>query len=89
MEIKTTTKGQIVIPALLRRKYGIKKGTRVDITDDRGCIVLRPLTVKATEALLDKLQGMYKGSGMLQELMEERTRDREKEDAGWTAPSVR
>ena len=88
MEARVTTKGQIVIPATLRRKYGIRKGTRVKIDDDDGRIVLRPATRQALEKLLDRLQGSLKGSGILQSLMEERARDREKEDAGWTPPSV-
>ncbi len=89
MQARVTTKGQIVIPAPLRRKYGIKRGTRVEIDDEAGRIVLRPATRKAIENLLDRLQGSLKGSGMLQSLMEERARDREREDAGWNPPSVR
>ena len=88
MEARVTTKGQIVIPATLRRKYGIKRGTRVNIDDDDGMIVLRPATRKALEKLLDRLQGRFKDSPLVQDLMEERARDREREDAGWTPPSV-
>ena len=88
MQARVTTKGQIVIPAPLRRKYGIKRGTRIDISDDDGRIVLHPSTRKALEKLLDRLQGKYAGSSLVQDLMEERARDREREDAGWTPPSV-
>ena len=88
MQAKFTTKGQIVIPALLRRKYGIRKGTKVRIEDDDGQLVLRPETLQARKALLKQLRGSLKGSGALQTLMEERARDREREDAGWTPPSL-
>jgi AbrB family looped-hinge helix DNA binding protein len=34
MESHATAKGQIVIPASLRRKYGIKGGTKIKIYND-------------------------------------------------------
>ena len=34
MESYATAKGQIVIPASLRRKFGIKEGTRIEIEAD-------------------------------------------------------
>ncbi|MBI3695716.1 MAG: AbrB/MazE/SpoVT family DNA-binding domain-containing protein [Acidobacteria bacterium] len=88
METRATTKGQIVIPSALRRKYGIRQGTRIEVVDENGRIVLQPRTLEAGSALLNKLHGKYRGSGMLKALLEERARDREKEDAGWTPPSV-
>ncbi len=75
METHSTTKGQIVIPASLRRKYGIKPGTRILIYDDGEHILLKPVT----EQLLAKLQGSLKGTGALKLLMEERARERERE----------
>ena len=44
METYATVKGQIVIPAALRRKYGIKNGTKIIITDTGDAIVLKPVT---------------------------------------------
>ena len=44
METRVTAKGQIVIPAELRRKYGIKSGTRIVITDNGDSITLKPVT---------------------------------------------
>lgn len=38
-----TPKGQVVIPADLRRKYKIEAGTKVSVVDGDGCIVVRPL----------------------------------------------
>jgi AbrB family looped-hinge helix DNA binding protein len=44
MTVSTATpKGQVVIPAELRRKYKIEAGTKVSIADGDGCIVVRPL----------------------------------------------
>ena len=75
METYATVKGQIVIPASLRRKYGIKNGTKIIVTDDGEAIILKPVT----EQYLNKLQGSLKGRGGLKALVEERQRDKEKE----------
>lgn len=77
MEAYITVKGQIVIPAELRRKYGITPNTRIAIVDNGNEIILRPIN----EEYLKKLQGSLKGSGALEALIEERRKDREREDA--------
>ena len=48
METYSTIKGQIVIPASLRRKYGIKNGTKIIITDTGDSINLKPVTEQQT-----------------------------------------
>lgn len=75
METYATVKGQIVIPAALRRKYGIKDGTKIIITDIGDAIVLKPVT----EQYLRNLQGSLKGKGGLKVLLEERARDKERD----------
>ena len=75
METYATVKGQIVIPAPLRRKYGIKNGTKIIITDIGDAIVLKPVT----EQYLKNLQGSLKGKGGLKTLLEERRKDTERE----------
>lgn len=75
METYATTKGQIVIPASLRRKYGIKVGTKIIVMDNGEEIILRPVN----EQYLKKLQGSLKGTGALKVLMDERRRDKERE----------
>jgi AbrB family looped-hinge helix DNA binding protein len=75
METYATVKGQIVIPAPLRRKYGIKNGTKIIITDIGDAIVLKPVT----EQYLKNLQGSLKGKGGLKTLLEERRKDMERE----------
>ncbi len=72
METYATVKGQIVIPASLRRKYGIKDGTKIIITDIGDAIVLKPVT----EQYLRNLQGSLKGKGGLKVLLEERAKDK-------------
>lgn len=75
METYATVKGQIVIPASLRRKYGIKNGTKIIVTDIGDAIVLKPVT----EQYLKNLQGSLKGKGGLKVLLDERHKDKERE----------
>ncbi len=75
METYATVKGQIVIPATLRRKYGIRDGTKIIVTDAGDAIVLKPVT----EQYLKNLQGSLKGKGGLKVLLEERRKDKERE----------
>jgi len=72
METYATTKGQIVIPVSLRRKYGIKVGTKIMVSDNGEEIVLKPVN----EQYLRKLQGSLKGTNALEILMEERQKDK-------------
>ena len=75
METYSTVKGQIVIPAALRRKYGIKSGTKIIVTDIGDAILLKPVT----EQYLRNLQGSLKGKGGLKALVDERRKDKERE----------
>ena len=75
METYATVKGQIVIPAALRKKYGITGGTRIVVMDHGDEIVLRPITSQ----YLKKLRGSLKGSGALKVLMDERRKDKARE----------
>jgi len=80
-ETRATEKGQIVIPAPLRKKYGIKKGTRIQIYEQGDQIVLNPLSPEVIRAKLQKLRGIAKGGPSLtKELEAERARDKEKEE---------
>jgi AbrB family looped-hinge helix DNA binding protein len=75
METTATSKGQIVIPSSVRRKFGIKEGTRIQIEiDEQGKrIILRPIT----REYIHSLRGKYRGKGLLKELMTDRQRERD------------
>ena len=73
MHTKATVKGLVLIPVALRRKYGIKKGTRISITEEKGRIVLKPITPDYIHSLL----GIAKGTGAFEEFVEERRRERD------------
>jgi AbrB family looped-hinge helix DNA binding protein len=52
-----TTKGQMVIPARLRRLLGIEEGTTVVITVERGRLVVQPITTEFIRGLRGSLKG--------------------------------
>jgi AbrB family looped-hinge helix DNA binding protein len=53
-----TSKGQLVIPAELRRKHGIQAGTKVQFLEDQfGRIVLQPIT----EEYINRVMGCLAG----------------------------
>jgi AbrB family looped-hinge helix DNA binding protein len=58
-----SAKGQLVVPAALRRKHGIEAGTLVHFLEDQfGRIVLQPIT----EEFIDRLTGcLMDGPDML------------------------
>ena len=74
MVTTSTVKGQIVIPSSVRRKFGIKEGTRIQIDADEKThhIILTPIT----REYIFSLRGKYKGKGLLKTLMDERQKER-------------
>ena len=75
METTATTKGQIVIPSAIRRKFGIKEGTRIqiEVNEKTGQIILRPIT----REYIHSLRGRFRGKGLLKALEAEKKRERE------------
>ena len=72
-----TSKGRMVIPARLRRKYGIKPGTKVRFIEGERGIIFQPLT----RGYIRNVCGLLKGEGSAtQELLKERARDRKREE---------
>lgn len=75
-----SSKGQVVIPAELREEYGLDRGTRAVWTEEKGRLVLTPMT----ERRLDEIMGSLKpGPGELSAfdgIFEERERARKQED---------
>jgi AbrB family looped-hinge helix DNA binding protein len=78
MALSTATpKGQIVIPAELRRKYKIEPGSKVSIADGDGCIVIRSLGhVRAGESFGSLKR--FAGRSTLKALRDERRREARK-----------
>jgi AbrB family looped-hinge helix DNA binding protein len=69
-----TTKGQLVIPAKLRRKYKIAKGTQVAFVEEENRLILQPLT----PAFIRSLRGSLKSKPSARAILDqERQRDRQ------------
>ena len=67
--VKATQKGQVVIPAAIRKKYHITRGTKVMIHDRNGEIVLKPLFKDPVR----EVRGILKeGPSALKALLEDR-----------------
>ena len=72
-----TTKGQLVIPSRIRKRHGIKRGTRVCLVEQGEEIILKPLTSE----YFQKMAGLLgTGGKVTRALLEERAKDRERED---------
>ena len=78
MESSTvTSKGQLVIPSRLRKRYGIKAGTRVYFVEKGNEIVFQPVT----KEYIRGIHGMLGSeTPVTEELLRERTKDREREE---------
>ena len=74
--IKMSSKGQIVIPAALRKKLGLTPNTQIRVTEHDGQIVLQPIT----RDQINKVRGIFKGSGLLEALYEDRKWERENDE---------
>lgn len=70
MIAKATIKGQVVIPVELRKKFNIKKGSRMSIYEGEGnIIIIKPLPEDPIEAS----KGMLKGkTSILKALLKDR-----------------
>jgi AbrB family looped-hinge helix DNA binding protein len=71
-----SSKGQIVIPANLRKRYRLREGTTVVFQEERGRLVLEPNNFEAIYAL----QGSLREFPIEASLEEERRAERRRED---------
>ena len=71
--IVVTSKGQVVIPVKYRKKYNLKKGTRLSLIEREGELVLRPIT----DEFIRAMAGMTGTKGrLLRALKEEKKKER-------------
>ncbi len=70
---KITSKGQVVIPASLRRKLRMKAGTRIAVHENDGQLILQPIT----DEYINSLCGIL---GDTTDMIEQLLRDHERED---------
>jgi AbrB family looped-hinge helix DNA binding protein len=78
MQVTVSTKGQIVIPAAIRKKYGMGPGTKLQVVDlgDHVCLV------PSLKDPVNDAWGMFAdGPSLTEALLEERAREKAREDA--------
>lgn len=75
-----SSKGQVVIPAELREQLGLEKGTPATWTEEKGRLVLTPITVQRIREIRGFLKPKPGEPSMFEELFAERKRERERED---------
>ncbi len=74
---KVSPKGQIVIPAPIRKKYGITPGSILEITDGDDRIILKP----APKDPVEEAMGMLKGdTSLTRELMQAKREERKADE---------
>jgi AbrB family looped-hinge helix DNA binding protein len=75
-----TSKGQLVVPARLRRRFGIKPGTRVNFLEEDGRIIFQPVT----REYIHSFRGMFKlkpgEKSVVAEHLEDRRAERDREN---------
>jgi AbrB family looped-hinge helix DNA binding protein len=76
MDTCISVKGQVVIPAEIRRRYGLLPGTVLHIVDHADGILLKPVTVQGVR----DLEGILKDKGGLKALLEDRSIESEREN---------
>jgi len=74
------SKGQLVVPSRIRRRFGIKPGTRINFVEEGDRIIFQPVT----REYIHSFRGMFKlkpgEKSAVQEHLEERRAEREKEN---------
>ena len=71
-----TSKGQLVVPAKLRRKYGIKPGTKVFFVERGDEILFQPVTREYIRSVCGMLES---STSIAAELLSDRNNDKRKE----------
>ena len=77
---KINAKGQVTIPAELRERLGIEKGTRINWKEERGRLVLTPMTERFIHECMGILKPAPGEPSAFDELFAERERERKRED---------
>lgn len=75
---RVTSKGQLVIPSRLRRKYGIRPGTKIRFIERDREILFQPVTREYIRSVCGMLKSDVSATG---ELLKERAREKEREEA--------
>jgi len=76
MSLKISSKGWVVIPAELRKKYRLEPGDEVNIVDDGGVLSIVPVLGDAVKEAAGMLRD---GESLSEALLKERQAERKRE----------
>lgn len=76
-----TSKGQVLIPKRLRKKYGIEAGTKVILDEAEGGVMIRPMDTQYFKAF----RGILSATGKLKEEMKAMKLEEKKREEGKAA----
>jgi AbrB family looped-hinge helix DNA binding protein len=74
-----SSKGQVVIPAELRQQFGLESGTPATWTEEKGRLVLTPITARRLDEIMGFLKPKPGEPSMFEESLLERERERERD----------
>ena len=77
-----TSKGQLVVSSSIRRRYGIKPGTRINFVEEGDRIIFQPVTREYISSFCGIFKQKPGEKSVVQELLDERRAEKEKEDRG-------
>jgi AbrB family looped-hinge helix DNA binding protein len=75
-----TSKGQLVVPSRIRRRYGIKPGTRINFIEDQGQIIFQPVTPEYINSFCGVFKQKTGEKSVVREHLEERRAERTREN---------
>jgi antitoxin PrlF len=75
-----SVKGQVTIPAELRKRLGIRAGTRLNWVEENGRLVLIPVTARGIREAMGFLKPKPGQPSAFEESFKERARERQRED---------
>lgn len=78
LKSKVSSKGWVVIPALLRKRFGIKPGTSIEFQEIDEKIFLIPENEDPVDAFFGKLPGK---KSLTEALLEDRVKEMRREEA--------
>ena len=75
MTTTVTERGQTVVPAAIRRRYGLGAASKLAWVDDGECLRVVPLPADTIKAA----RGLFRGQGLRQALLKSRRGDQARE----------
>jgi AbrB family looped-hinge helix DNA binding protein len=83
---KITAKGSLTVPSRIRRRFGIKPGTRINFVEEGERIIFQPVTRKYISSFCGIFKQKPGEKSVVQEHLEERRAERDRENR-WAVKS--